>query len=226
MKYLIIPVAILAFASCSSDTTEITSVTAQERTIQVTGSADMEVTPDQIEFRIGIEEDNQNSLDKIERELRKQLGELNITSDKIQTYGVGNYWNWKYDDRRLSKDFIIQLSNMDEIDLILANIDMNGIGYMSLGELSHQNIHEYRKEVKIEALKQAKEKATYMLEAMDQELGELITIKELGDGYNWWWGGQSLSNASIYPSRGSQSGNNNPRNISLRYEVEVTFQIL
>ena len=212
--------------ACGSDKTEITNVTSQERTIQVTGSADMEVTPDQIEFRIGIEEDNKNSLDKIERELRKQLGEINIGSEKIQTYGVGNYWNWRYDDRRLSKDFLVQLSSMDEIDLILANIDLDGIGYMSLGELSHQNIHEYRKEVKIEALKQAKEKATYMLKAMDQELGELISIKELGDGYNWWWGGQSLSNASLYPSRGNQSQTNNPRNISLRYEVEVTYQIL
>ena len=52
---------------------------------------------------------------------------------------------------------------------------------MRIGELKHKDLPMYRKQGKIEALKAAREKASYLVEAMGQQLGEVIRIIEPAD---------------------------------------------
>jgi len=48
--------------------------------------------------------------------------------------------------------------------------------------MSHSDIELYRKEVKILALQAAKNKATYLLESINQEVGNALEVIEVSEG--------------------------------------------
>ena len=92
------------------DIGEFKSIEAKERTIQVTGSADMEIIPDQIEFLIKIEEyyeeefqkgKSQKSyntkvpIKKIEEDLLGKLKSIGISEKQIIVQDIGNYWRYR-----------------------------------------------------------------------------------------------------------------------------------
>ena len=72
----------------------------------------------------------------------------------------------------------IRLTDFEQINSIIRSVNTWGIESMRIGELKHKDLLMYRKQGKIEALKAAREKASYLVEAMGQELGEVIRIVE------------------------------------------------
>lgn len=79
----------------------------------------------------------------------------------------------------------------------------------------------YRKQGKIEALKAAREKASYLVEAMGQKLGEVIRIVEPASSY--------VSPYSLYQAQSNVSmgtaATEQYRVIKLRYEMTARFAI-
>jgi uncharacterized protein YggE len=93
---------------------------------------------------------------------------------------------------------------------------------MNIGELNNTNIEEYKKQVKIKALQAAKEKAKYLVESMGKQLGDVVSIVELGEGFN-----QPIFASTML--RGVQTNTqesiNQVKNINLSYQVQATFSI-
>lgn len=247
-KGLYLQAIMVLFFACGQpnkvDIGEFKNIAASERKIQVTGSADMTVIPDEIEFLIEIEEyyeeefqDDKKQKDyktkvrieKIEDELLNNLKSIGIVKNKIMVRNVGNYWRYQAKEIAVSKRFSIQLTNLDKIDEIISTVNMRGIDHMSIGKLNHSKIHEYRKQVKTEALKAASEKAEYLLSSLGKEVGDIISIREVANNNSWgnyWW---SSPNELLTSNTTMNSGQNNegvsPRVIQLRYEIETTFEI-
>ena len=92
---------------------------------------------------------------------------------------------------------------------------------MGIGELKHKDLPNYRKQGKIEALKAAREKASYLVEAMGQKLGEVIRIVEPASSY--------VSPYSLYQAQSNVSmgtaATEQYRVIKLRYEMTARFAI-
>ena len=80
----------------------------------------------------------------------------------------------------------------------------------------------YRKQGKIEALKAAREKASYLVEAMGQQLGEVIRIVEpaADNNISRYIPFQAQSNVSMGTAATEQY-----RVIKLRYEMTARFAI-
>ena len=92
---------------------------SDERYIEVTGSSEIEVVPDEIHFLIQIkeyweeeytgkskkEEDFRTKvpLTVIEKDLRKSLRKIGISDEAIRTQEVGDYW------RQRGKEFLLSL---------------------------------------------------------------------------------------------------------------------
>lgn len=225
------------------DIGEFKSIEAKERTIQVTGSADMEIIPDQIEFLIKIEEyyeeefqkgKSQKSyntkvpIKKIEEDLLGKLKSIGISEKQIIVQDIGNYWRYRSKKILISKLFSIQLADLSMIDKIISTVDLKGIDYMRIGALKHTKIHDYRKQVKAEALRAAKDKAKYLLSVLDKEVGEIINIKEVSNDYLWsshWYGGSGSYTSNTSVSSGQSNEGAGPRTIKLRYQVEAIFEI-
>ena len=113
-------------------------VNAQEsdgRYVEVTGSSEIEVVPDEIHFLVQIKEYWQEEytgkskkeedfhtkvpLAMIEKDLRKSLRKIGITDDAIRTQEIGDYW------RQRGKEFLIG----KQLDIRLTDFEQNHKSY-------------------------------------------------------------------------------------------------
>ena len=221
----------------------ILAISAQEdnnsRYIEVTGSSETEIIPDEIHFMITIKEYWQEEFEKkskpedyqtkvpvneIEHNLMSALKQAGIAPSDIQTKEVGDYWRERGKDFLISKTFDIKLQNPDQINRIIQTVNTKGIQSMNIGELKNKDLQEYRKQGKIEALKAARQKADYLVAAMGQKLGNVLRIVEPEErSFSYFQPQSAMSNVAI-PSY--DSNQENFRTIKLRYQMTARFEIL
>lgn len=176
-------------------TLSVLSLQAQTngRYIEVTGTSEIEIVPDNIHYLIEIREYFEEEFDgkskpeeyrtkvplsEIEQRLREALANAGIPQNAIRTQEIGDYWRQQGQDFLVSKKFDITLTNFNQINEIIQLIDTKGIHTMRIGELENKDIRAYHQKGKIEALKAAQKKATYLVEALGKKLGDVIRIVE------------------------------------------------
>lgn len=167
------------------------------RYVEVTGNSEIEIVPDKIHFIIEIREyfveefDGKSKpeeyrtkvpLEQIETQLRKALSRIGIGQEAIRTQEVGDFRRKQGQDFLISKTFDITLTDFNQMDKIVKSIDTKGVNLMRIGELENNDILSYHKKGKVEALKAAQRKATYLVEALGKKLGDVISIEEKGAG--------------------------------------------
>ena len=210
---------------------------SDERYIEVTGSSEIEVVPDEIHFLIQIkeyweeeytgkskkEEDFRTKvpLTVIEKDLRKSLRKIGISDEAIRTQEVGDYWRQRGKEFLIGKQLDIRLTDFEQINSIIRSVNTWGIESMRIGELKNKDMQVYRQQSKIEALKAAKKKAEYLVEALGKRLGDVIRIVEPQEsaGYPRYFAAQSnvsSSQAEAYDAF---------RTIKLNYSMLVRFEI-
>lgn len=232
MKTLSLWITLFLFLACAP------SSFAQEdnsKYIEVTGTSEITIVPDEIHYIIEIREYWEEEFEKsskpenyrtkvqlstIENSLRKTLRQIGIPDKAIRTLETGNYWRETGKDFLIAKQFDITLNDFNQIDKITRNIDTKGINTMRIGELKNKDIQAYRKQGKIEALKAAKEKAAYLAEALNKQVGDVIRIIEPQESMNF----SPFSAQSNVLSSQAQSFDSF-RTIKLRYSMTVRFEI-
>lgn len=224
------------FALTSAKAIEITE--PLNRIITVTGSAEMIVPPDEIELEITLTEYGSGStISKIENALMKILLGNDVPKEKVMFNGSFTSFYWYYwwhhrNDSRKSKKIIVTLDAKTDFMKLVKDLDKEYISHIRITKTSNKDIQKLRRDVKIEAIKAAKAKAKYLLEAIDEEVGRLITVDELAEvnhNQNFFWNHTNTSNVvsnsvmSYSKSRGSYV--ENVPEIKLRYEIKTQFEI-
>ena len=112
------------------------------RYIEVTGTSEVEIIPDEIHFIIGIKEyfeeefDGKSKLEDyrtkvriedIESQMRSALHSIGITDSDIRTQDVGDYWRERGLDFLIGKNLDITLHDFTMIDKIISVIDTKGV---------------------------------------------------------------------------------------------------
>lgn len=204
------------------------------RYVEVTGNSEIEIVPDKIHFIVEIREyfveefDGKSKpeeyrtkvpLEQIETQLRKALSRIGIGQEAIRTQEVGDFRRKQGQDFLISKTFDITLTDFNQMDKIVKSIDTKGVNLMRIGELENNDILSYHKKGKVEALKAAQRKATYLVEALGKKLGDVISIEEkgLGDVYPVVQSNVMSSNASSFEAYPT---------IKKRYSMLVRFEIV
>lgn len=205
-----------------------------ERYIEVTGTSEMEIVPDKIHYLIEIREYFKEEFDgkskpeeyrtkvplsEIEQGLRGVLAEAGIPQNAIRTQEIGDYWRQQGQDFLLSKKFDITLTDFNQINEIVKRIDTKGIHTMRIGELENNDMLAYHQKGKIEALKAARRKATYLVEALGKRLGEVIRIVEKDSGY-----ASPFAQSNVMSSDAASF--DNFRTIKKNYSMLVRFEII
>ena len=167
------------------------------RYIEVTGTSEVEIVPDEIHFIIGIKEYFEEEFDgvskpeeyrtkvrieDIESQMREALHSIGITDNDIRTQDVGDYWRERGLDFLIGKNLDITLHDFTMIDRIISVIDTKGVSSMRIGEMSNKDILKYHEQGKKDALLAARNKAEYMAEALGEEIGKVLSIEEHGGG--------------------------------------------
>ncbi|CAG5009608.1 hypothetical protein DYBT9275_04534 [Dyadobacter sp. CECT 9275] len=169
-----------------------------QRKIEVTGTAEMEVVPDELYFNISLREyygDEKNQKDKVlistlEKQLVKAVAEAGLPEKSLSISGVGGYQN--YVDKKKkpasfleNKQYELKVNSPEKLDIILSKIDSRGVQYANIGRVDHSKKEEFKKQVKSDALKAAKSKAEYLLASIDEKLGKILEIRELDESINY-----------------------------------------
>lgn len=206
-----------------------------DRYIEVTGTSEIEIVPDKIHYIIEIREYFEEEFDgkskpeeyrtkvplnRIEQELRDALDKTGIPEEAIRTQEIGDYWRERGHDFLISKKFDITLKDFRQIDKIVKNIDTKGINTMRIGELENKEILTYHQKGKIEALKAAERKATYLVEALGKKLGSVIRIVENGEA------GTVLAPLQSNVRSSDAYSFDNFRTIKKNYSMLVRFEIV
>jgi len=202
--------------------------------ISVTGSAEVIVAPDEIELEIVLKEFSKSSnrkadLLKIESELKDILIKHNIDEKKL-VFGSSDYywyywWSYRYDKYK-QKTFKIKLDSSTDFLSLVKDLDYKGVKSLRISNSSNKELQKLRKEVKISALRAAKEKATYLLESIDEKVGSIISVDEMPENQNYYWrSNQNLLSNVIVTTNSTGEDIDNVATIKLRYEVKAKFEI-
>ena len=204
------------------------------RFIEVTGSAKMEVVPDQITLQFTLEEyrprkdiGKKVEIHEIEGRLMDLLKRYAVKQEDIVLDGFNNSWYraWYY-RRQLTKRKSIQVTfrDMAQLNAIFAEVDGEGISNISIASTSHHELTEFRKEVKKNAIVAAREKAAYLLEALGENVGRVKSVHENATTPHYWYRQNTVTNVNLGAMKGGEEVEG-VKPILLQYEVKVLFEI-
>lgn len=156
--------------------------------IEIVGEASISVKPDEIKLKIVIEEylDKSNNIipiKTIEEEFRNCL--KNKIKSKhiklIKLFSSGGYNPFKDVKDIVLKSKIVKIKvkkkNFKLIESVITDLQtIKGLTDISIGDLKCIDYDNLKKESKIQAIKNGKKEAHYLLDAIDLKLGHLISV--------------------------------------------------
>jgi len=169
-----------------------TNTEVERRIIQVSGEAEREVTPDILYISISLKEyfkDNNNrnkvTIDVLEKQLYNAAMAAGIAEEDFMINNISSYnydWNKKKDDPGFlaAKQYRIKVTNLQAVNSLFAAVDAKGVQYSNIDAYDYSGKKELEKELKIQAIKDAKERAEYMAEALGDRVGKALSVNESG----------------------------------------------
>ena len=188
MKKIIL-LAIIGLFSLSASSQQMMSM---PKKIEVSGSAEAEVTPDILYIAISLKEylkDSGNKkkveIEELERQLQSAVLKAGIPQENFMFNNITSYNNWwnrkKASDFLASKQYRIKLSDLNKFNEIMSAIDPKGLESSNIESYEYSKIESLKKELKIKALQNAKEKAEYLTQSIGASLGGPLEIQEMNN---------------------------------------------
>jgi uncharacterized protein YggE len=153
--------------------------------IEVVGTAERSIVPDEIYVSINLHEryegKNKVGIEKQEKNLKNELADAGIPLDQLSLSDAQGAYvkvKWGKKDVLNQKEFILMLKTAQEVGVVFGLLDELNIEDAGIYRVDHSNIENLKKEVKIEAIKAAKDKVIYLLEAIGQKPGKALVIYE------------------------------------------------
>ncbi len=153
--------------------------------IEVVGKSEMEVSPDLIYIKVLLDEKdtkNKETLSELEAKLVATLEGIGIDVKKdLLIKDISS--NFKYylltkNKILLSKEYQILVRDGKTASQVFISLENIGISNVSIDHVDHTEIVKYRKEVKVNAIKAAKDKAESLALAIEQNIGRALYIQE------------------------------------------------
>jgi uncharacterized protein len=189
-KIFILLIAAFLFVAAKAQ-----NANTMQRTITVTGTSQLEVTPDEIYVQIDLREYNKKNGDKVDIEsiknnflqVCKNMGFAD-TDIVVQNYSGwdGNYW-WYQQNKKKNPDmkagitYWVKVATTQQMDQLVDKLDDQATQNFTIAKTDYSKLNAMRKQLKIDAIKNAREKAVYLAEAAGAQVGEAITINEPTD---------------------------------------------
>ncbi|HNP19692.1 MAG TPA: SIMPL domain-containing protein [Fulvivirga sp.] len=207
------------------------NTTESKKRIEVKGTAEMEVVPDEIYLKIALKEYKNGSkivnLNTLEAGLVKAVSQIGLPKENLTVDNIYGYnWDWrkkKSDDFLATKSFKLKLTNVKMMNDLIEKLDAEGVNSMNIGEVSHSKIEEYKMELKIKALQNAKDKANALLTSIGEQMGGAIEIQEIDYGNNNYQ--YARNTMSLKAESDGYQSDLEYKTITLNAEVRAVFEI-
>ncbi|MBI1766791.1 MAG: SIMPL domain-containing protein [Bacteroidetes bacterium] len=184
MKQLLTLIFVLLTISMFAQTGEKNFI--DQNYIEVTGKAEIQITPDLIYLKIVLNErDSKNkiSITELERKMTEMFQGIGIDVKKDLTVNdmLSSYKRkiLAKSDILLYKEYQLAVNDAKTAGKVFSELEKIDISNVSIDRVDHSKIEEFRREIKINAIKAAKDKAEYLTKAVNQSIGRAILIQEL-----------------------------------------------
>ena len=160
--------------------------------IEVTGTAELEIIPDEIYVAIELRERTENkekiSVERQEADLKTKLREAGIDLNKLTLSGANLdllYISRRKKESISTKNLQLLLSTADQVNKAFEIFDQLKLQNTYIARTSHSKIEQFKRDVKISAMRATRDKAAYLLDAIGQKIGKPLFIQETQDyAYN------------------------------------------
>ncbi len=228
-RIVIIIFTLISFVSFSQNNTN------EKPHIEVTGTAEKEVIPNEIYLDVPVEERIEKgkkiTIQEIETELKKELQSCGVSEQSLSISNLNSklvktgWWNKEI---LATADYELKINDAGILKDVFEIFDRLKIKNARITKASHNKIEEIRKEVRISAIKAAKDKANYLLNAIGEQTGKSLIVRDVGN--------QQINNFSFANVAYKQNklmsrdvklkqGNIQFQNITVSSSIYVKFEI-
>ena len=159
--------------------------------IEVTGTIETEIIPNEIYLRIVLNENDNKGKLSVEEQENQMISILKILGiDLEKSFSIldfnGYYKRKFFVDNAVTKvkTYELVVNSGEMLGNVYQELDRINISNISITKVSHSDIEKMRRETKLKALKAAKEKANDYADAISQTLGKAIFIQETQNTQN------------------------------------------
>jgi uncharacterized protein YggE len=203
--------------------------------IEVNGSAETEVTPDIIYIGMSLKEyfkDSGNKkkveMEDLERQLQSAVLKAGIPQENFMINNISSYNNWwekkKTPDFLARKQYRIKVTDLTKFNEIMSAVDPKGIENSNIEGYDYSKMESLKKELKIKALQNAKEKAEYLINSIGGTLLGPLEIQEINIDAQ-----PEIMNFARTVLRAASSEDGMPeidfKKIKLNYQMRAVFEI-
>lgn len=234
MKSILLAISFLLVAVFTS--AQIVTNQNHDSYIEVIGQGEIEVIPDQIFISFSLKERFEGKkkieLEDQEKELKKRLSKIEFDLNDLSLADANSDFiiiKRKLKDVIATKEYIMKIKGTNNIARIFEILDEMNAFNSYIQKVDHSEIKNLRKEARILAMRDAKEKAIYMLQSIDEAIGKPIYIIER-ENYNEYipvMRNQKMMMSAIAEDAGSESENHELtfKKLKLQYLVNARFAI-
>ena len=224
------------------------SADEDERTITVTGDAEVRVVPDEVIITLGVETSHKQIAEAVrqnDERVQKALAltqSYGIESKHVQTEFIeiepryeDNYERHNFIGYFVRKTIVVTLRDLTKFEEFLTAVLESGVNYVHGIEFRTTELRKHRDQARSLAIQAAREKAEALAGELGQAIGRPETITE---NQNWWWSsysswwggrwGSSMSQNVIQNAgepAGMSEGTLAPGQIVVRASITVSFEL-
>jgi uncharacterized protein YggE len=203
------------------------------RKIEVTGIAEQEVTPDIINVSISLQEymngKTKMTIDQLENQLEGAVKDAGIAKEDFTISNVSaynnNYQKKKNPDFLASKQYTIKFRDLNKFDQVLAKVDPKGIQSTNIDSYDYSRVNDLKRQLKIKALLDAKDKAGYLLNSIGDKVGDAISITD-NDNSNYPAPRAMMYKAMVASAPAPAESDIDFKKIKLSFQINATFEIV
>ncbi len=156
------------------------------RKIEVTGNAEQEITPDILNVSVSLQEymngKTKITIEQLENQLENAVKAAGIPKEDFTINNVSDYndtWQKKKaPDFLAGKQYSIRVSDLNKYNFIISQVDAKGIQSTNIDSYDYSKMAELKRSLKIKALLDARDKATYLLASIGDKVGDAIQITD------------------------------------------------
>ncbi len=216
--------------------------TPMQRTITASGNAKIEVVPDEIYVQVNLREYDKKGDGKVDIEtiknnflkVCKSIG-LNDTDVVVQSYSGydGTPYQYKKNkkqnpDLKAGINYWVKVNSLKKMDELVSKLDDEATQNFYIAKTDYSKHEELALQMKAEAIKAARDKAIFLAAAINEKIGNAVTINEpneLSDGPRPMY-------AMAMRAKASDGADEEPaldvnfKKLKIEYEASVTFALL
>ncbi|MEP5611389.1 MAG: SIMPL domain-containing protein [Cyclobacteriaceae bacterium] len=197
--------------------------------IEVTGEGKVEVSPNEVYLSIFINEEDRgkSSMEKLERDMLSKLEGLGVDVEKqVKVLNFNSGFRNRVLGQKIntSKRYELMLKETKRVPAVFVELEKLGISNIYVSRVDHSGREKLELDVKVAAVRSAKEKAVRMLEELGKTVGDPLYIQERNNGY-YPQNDVAMRGASNFSVQEESAPDLDFRTITLRYSVQVRFSI-